>query len=477
VGLYLGEHDISAVRVAATPLGPVIVAEAKEPYTSENLPEVVERVLVPLLGPKRRAPVAVGLTVSRLFFGTRLTPTSGELRPEAELQKALCTSNITADDLVIDLIRDTVNKLRVARMVASRTKYMTNIIAMFNKLGVRPYRTEPSPCAIERLAEHLHKGVRRSKGILRIFLGASGGLAVLVAGGMPLAWKSFVMTQGMESFAIISAARGLVTQQMHFGIPITVDYAMIHGRSDLHEQLQQEQLPSEMKTRTLWFPDPDMNGTNVAFGLALGCLAGEIKAFDLSRTIKTRAPIKEIFPWKETVFATTLVAGMGALMFAHTMQLDETFVKARGENSQHVCLASGTEGTLENKRRQLDDRVKAVRTFLETRMQWSAYLQDVPQRLPSDAVLTVFAGRCPLDNGGKVTGSFQIRGTSPLSPNGGIPANISTFLQSLPKDPLWSADFSTVNTDIKVPLSNRANPQVNFSVFGQCKGRQPQKKK
>ncbi len=143
IGLCLGDHEVTVAKVASTPLGPVVIASSSEPCTPDTVPEAIERLLVPLVGRTRRPPVAVGLAASRLFFGTRLTPTNGEVRPETELQKALCSSNLALDDLVVDLLRGTVNKLPVAHMVACRTKYMTAVVETLSRLGVRPVRAEP----------------------------------------------------------------------------------------------------------------------------------------------------------------------------------------------------------------------------------------------------------------------------------------------------------------------------------------------
>ena len=237
VGLYLGEHEIAVSKVAATPLGPVEIASSSAPYTPEDLPAVIERLLVPLLGRKRRVPVAVGLPSSRLFFGTRLAAAGGATTPEGVLQKALCSSNICVDDLTVDLLRSEVNKLPVASVAACRKKYITGIVATLSRLGVRPFRTEPSPCALVRLAAYQYRSPRRSKTLLRVFLGATQGLAVMVAGGLPLAWRTFTLPAGMEGFAILSAARTLRTQHRHYGIESSLDYAIIHGRADLHERL------------------------------------------------------------------------------------------------------------------------------------------------------------------------------------------------------------------------------------------------
>ena len=260
VGLYLGEHEVAVSKVAATPLGPVEIASSSEPCTPEDLPAVIERLVVPLLGRKRRVPVAVGLASSRLFFGTRLATAGAAATPEGVLQKALCSSNICVDDLTVDLLRGTVNKLPVTSVAACRKKYITGIVATLSGLGVRPLRTEPSPCALVRLAAHQYRAPRRSKTLFRVFLGATHGLAVMVAGDLPLAWRTFTLPAGMEGFAILSAARTLRTQERHYGIESSVDYAMVHGRADLHERLQKEQFATDMGTRVVWHEGPALDG-------------------------------------------------------------------------------------------------------------------------------------------------------------------------------------------------------------------------
>ena len=471
VGLYLGEHKVVVVKVASTPLGPLVVASSSESYTADTLAEVTRRLLSPLVGRKGRVPVAVGLANSRVFFGTRLTPTSGDSRPEVELQKALCSSNLSANDLVVDLLRGTVNKQRVARMAACRSKYISNVVAMLDRLGVRPFRTEPGPCALIRLAAQQYRTPRRSKNVLRVFLGAGQGLAVVVVGGMPLSWRAFPLPAGMETFAILSAARGLTTQQRHYGIETPLSHAMIHGRVDLHDRLQQEQLSSELQTRVLWHDGPAWDESAVAYGLALGCQSQDIEAFDLSRSLKTRAPITEIFPWAESVFAAGLVGGMAVVLAMHAMRLDESYVVARAENGQHICLAGAEMGQLEKDKKALEEKVQAVRTFVDTRIMWTNYVHDIAARLPPKAVISVFDGSNPLPGGGKAkksVGALQLRGTAPLAKNGSIPAEIDAFLRAISKDPLWKRDFASVVTDIKLPLAGKKqeSTEVNFSITG-----------
>ena len=468
VGLYLGEHEVAVCHAVQTPLGPVKVASSSEPCTTEDVAEVIERLLTPLLGQKRHPAVAVGIANSRVFFSTRPISAGGAATPEALLQKALLSSNLSVDDLTADMLKGTINKMPIAHVAACRTKYMSNVVAMLSRLGVRPYRAEPGPCALVRMAEQKYRAPRRSKIVLRVFLGDAQGLAVLVSGGQPTAWKTFSLSPGREGFAILSTTRVLGAQQKHFGIEVNLDYAMVHGRAELHEQLQQEQLPSEIGTRVLWHDGPSLEGASTAYGLALGCLAQDTKAFDLSRTLKARAPIKEIFPWGELSFAAGLIGLMGAVLGMHSMELNRSYMALKTANRQHLCLESADPRSLKKEKKELEKKVDAMRNFIEGRVLWTTYAHDISERLPAKAELTMFQGKT---GGGRRrkggNSAFELQGKAPLEPDGSIPPEIDDFLTQLPRDPLWQRDFSPVATEITLPLAGKeVRNEVDFSI--QC---------
>ncbi|MEN6405208.1 MAG: hypothetical protein ABFC77_01930 [Thermoguttaceae bacterium] len=463
VGVYLGEHELAVSKVVSTPLGPVEVASAKRTYAPETLDETLRELVRPLLGRKGRVPVAIGLPGARMFFGTRPMPSAGVATPESFLQRALCSSNISVDELVADLICDHLNKQPVARAVACRRKYLANIVSLFHRMEVRPVRSEPAPCALARLAERLHRFPRRAKMLLLVFLGETRGMAVTVAGGFPVAWKTFNLPPDSECFAILSAARCLKTQQAHYGIEDALDYVVIHGRPDLHERLKQDQLPSEIGTRVIWHDTPSLDGTTIAAGLAHGCLMPDLKAFDLSRSMKTRAPIKEIFPWGDLAFSAGLVGCMGLVMFAHIVKLNESCSVLRVHNSQHACLASADPGKLTRTKKAMEDKVKTVLAFLDSRVSWSSYTSAIAARLPQGAEITTFSGKSTAREG-----SLKLQGLAPLEDSGSLPCDITEFLNAISGWRPWKTDFPTINTEIKLPLGGKQKqPEVDFTVLCQ----------
>jgi hypothetical protein len=471
VGLYLGEHELSVSKVAATPLGPVELASSSAPYAPEDLVSVLERLLMPLVGRKRRVPVAVGLPSNRIFFGTRLIRNSSESTPEAVLQKALCSPNISVDDLTIDMLQGEANKSPVTSVAACRKKYMAGIVATLIEMGIRPYRAEPSPCALVRLAAQQHHFPRRSKTVLCVFLNATQGLAAVVAGGMPLAWRTFILPARAEGPAILSAARTLRTQHSYYGIESSLDFAILYGREDLRERLQQEEFPTDMGTRVIWHDKPALDNAAMAQGVALGCLAQNAKAFDLSRALKPRASIREIFPWGELAFEILLLASMGGILGARSMMLDDAYGAVRVESTRHACLKSADQQKLEKQKKGLAEKVEAVQKFLDTRILWSAYTQDLSTRLPPGTLIASFEGACTLEGSGKKGGGsgkklFTLRVLSPSKQDGSIPREIDAFLKALRNHPLWLRDFLSVEiTDIKrAEVRGLKSPFVGFTI-------------
>ena len=89
-----------------------------------------------------------------------------------------------------------------------------------------------------RAATRQHHPPRRAKTLLQIFLGATEGLAVLTVAGLPLAWRSFAIPSFSEGMAILSATRTLLSQNRYHEMETPLDYAIVHGRAELHERFR-----------------------------------------------------------------------------------------------------------------------------------------------------------------------------------------------------------------------------------------------
>ncbi len=443
VGLYLGEHEVAVSEVAVTPLGPVEIVSRTEPCPPNELLNVIERVLQSLQGRKqRRLQVAIGLPNSRVFFGTRPLRGATDTSPAGVMQKLLCSPNVTTDDLTIDMVKSVINKASVATVTACRKKYMAAVLAVLQRCGAQVCRTEPAPCALVRAAAKQHRPPRRATTVLRIFLGAAEGMAVLTINDLPLAWRCFAMPSLSEGMAILSAARTLMSQSRYYEMETPLEYAIVHGRGDLHERLQKEGLPSEIGTRMLWHEDPPLNSQAMALGLALGCVDQADAGFDLSRLMKPKASLRDIFPWGELACECVLMALMGLCLFHRDEQVHSACAAAQMQCHENKILVSSDIGALEAEKKSLKEKLESLHRFLDSRVIWTSRVRDILGRLPNAFQLTTFQADGTLDGGGKK--AFRFGATVELLPRGAVPPGVFKFVNTLRADPSMQRDFPQV---------------------------------
>jgi hypothetical protein len=476
VGLYLGEHEVSACMVAATPLGPVEIASQTEPCPPNELLNVVERVLQVLRGGKQqRLQVAIGLPNSRVFFGTR--PVHGsEGTPEAMMQKLLCSANVSTDDLTIDMIKGSVDKTATATVGACRKKYLAAVLGVLQQNRAQVVRTEPAPCALVRAAARQHRPPRRAKTLLRIFLGAEEGLAVLLVGGLPTAWRSFAMPSFSEGMTILSAARTLLSQSRYYEMSTPLDYAIVHGRPDLHDRLQKEGLPSEIGVRMVWHEGPALGGAATALGLAIGCLNQNVPAFDLSRTMKARPLLRDIFPWGDLAWGGVLMVFMALALAQRSEKLDAAYLAVRAQcDGNKILAASSDTAKLTQEKSDLSKKLDSLHKFMDSRVLWTTHTRNVAACLPAKVQLSQWDGDSAMTSKSKQgagSKSLKLAATSPLLPNGTVPPDVRKFLGALRMQPALKRDFGSIEiTGIRPNEAKEGKPgTVDFTIICQAGG-------
>ena len=446
VGLYLGEHEVAVSEVAITPLGPVEVVSRTEPCPPNELLNVIERILQSLQGRKqRRLQVAIGLPNSRVFFGTRPLRGAADTSPAGVMQKLLCSSNVTTDDLTIDMVKSVINKASVATVTACRKKYMAAVLAVLQRCGAQACRTEPAPCALVRAAAKQHRPPRHASTILRILLGATEGMAVLTINDLPLAWRCFAMPSFSEGMSILSAARTLLSQSRYYEMETPLEYAIVHGRTDLHERLQKEGLPSEIGTRMVWYEGPPLNSQAMAFGLALGCVDQGNAGFDLSRLMKPKASLRDIFPWGELACECVLVVLMGLCLLHQNEHARAACTAAQMRCDGNKVLASSDVAKLEAEKKNLSEKIQSLHQFLDSRVIWTSYIHDVMQRFPPNIQLTTFQGGSGLQIPGPGKRTIQFSALVNLLPRGAVPPAVFKFIAALRSDPFMQRNFDKVD--------------------------------
>jgi hypothetical protein len=458
LGLFVGEHDVTVCEVADTLLGPVQLACRSEAYTTETLPEVIGRLLKPLLGRRGHGhPVAVGFPAMRAFFSTRPVRNGNrETPPEVLLYEVLQSPNICIDDMAVEVIRAEPGKRQLASIVACRKKYLASIVEILKDHRVRPFRAEPAPCALVRAARQQRGAPRRSRTALRVVLGEKQALVVVTAGSLIVLWRYFDLPAGGETSALCSAIRSVQTLIGHCGIDSPLDVILFHGRDDLRTNIEADEFRLQVGIPLTWSGTPELDDRAAAWGLALGCMGQQMdEGFDLSRSMKPCLSLREIFPWAEVAVQLALVVVMFLFLAWTSRSLHEALVPVRVELGQRAWLEKALPAQLQKEQKELEQKVEAIRRFAGTRIIWTEYTRDIAERLPPTATLISFTGQCEIEVPGKQTAikpkkSFVVRASALIEEDGTTPKEVDRFLTALREDPLLTRDFPLVSlADIK----------------------------
>ena len=76
-----------------------------------------------------------------------------------------------------------------------------------------------------------------------------------------------------------------------------------------------------------------------------------------------------------------LLICVGVVLAVRYMGLSDECLMTQIENQKHKCL-SAPRAELEKLRKDLQQKVEAVQSFLQTRILWTNYTHDLPARLP-----------------------------------------------------------------------------------------------
>jgi hypothetical protein len=475
IGLVIDEHEIAVSQTATTIFGAIELSKESAPYEPDQLAATVERLVKPLLPEKKlaRVHIAVGLPMLRVFFSTRpIQSDNRDASPEVLLHEVLQSPTINIDEMHVDLIKTQPGRRPLASIVSCRKKYIAGILAALESSGLQPMRAEPSPCALLRAAVHRHRTPRKAGTVVRVFLGEGRALAVLTASDTPLLWRSFDLTVGSEQKAIASAIASVQILGKYCGAESECDVVMIHGRPDLGNFADVSAGDSTPGFRVIRHPGAGLDNASVAFGLALGCNPG-VEAFNLARSLKPRVSFWQVFPMGETVAHVAMLLISLFFLSRHLYAEQAAHRAVEAENQKHVWAATLDSGKLDREKKELEQKVEAIRSFLATRIIWSDYTHGVASMVSPEVKVVSFFGQGELqitskkkDAATKPKKSFILRLSSPIAKGGAIPVEVDRFLKALRRDPLLLRDFPDVELgDLKwmQPTPNDP-PMATFTV-------------
>jgi hypothetical protein len=459
IGLYVSESSIIGSLVSGTPFGVVELANHTEVYEPETLAEAIQRVLQRLVGKRkvRGFPVMLGLASGKIFFSSRpMRIESNEVSPQVLLHEALQSSGLSVDDMVVESLKAQAGKRPLVSLISARKKYLSGLLAAAQQCGLRPPRVEPALCGLLRAGAYRQKAPRRTKPVIRLFLGDTKCMGMVTVGDSPLIWRHFDLPADDKRKGLCAAVRTLQTLTKPCGIDTPVEAVMIDGPASLSQQVNIKEFADQIGLPVAWCEGPGLADSAIAFGLALGGLNPSNDTLDLARSLKPPPLMRDIFPWKEIVLQLLLLAGMAVFLNDRSSALHASYLKLQAENHKYSWAESVSTANLDKEKKDLTRKVDAFRSFLGTRVLWSKYTHDISDRLPPNVTLSSMQGIQELESASKgmvvstAKKSFILRASAPLRADGAVPQEIDGFLDTLRKLPIMQRDFPNIElADIK----------------------------
>ncbi len=335
IGLVIEQQYLAMSVVATTPLGRREIARDFQEYEGEALEATLRRMLAPWLPPPRvkgrvRRPwIQVGLPESRIFQATvPMTPANRLSTPQNFFLEAVQATNLRAEDRIIDLIKTECNKQPLACLSACPRATIANLVEMLNRLETRVAVIEPAAMGLLRAAALSAPPPRGSKLSLRFFLGPKQAIGMEVAGLQPLFWHAFDLSPGDETASILAAYSTLWMLGRHSRLSAPIDTVFIHGRPELKLAIEQEAFQHRTGARLVRSHGPDYNLSSAALGVALNNPLTEAVGPNLAREFRPEVPIREIFPWADLAFQSTLVGAVSLLLSGVAADVDTRYKSA-----------------------------------------------------------------------------------------------------------------------------------------------------
>jgi hypothetical protein len=320
------------------------------------------------------------------------------------------------------------------------------------------------------LAALRHKPPRKSHSFVRVFLGPNQGLAVLAAGfDLPLMWRPFALPEGEESAAILAAVASVRILGTYCGLRSDIDAVLVHGRPDLGN-LAALGTSSVLKAiRFLRHDTPSMVERDVALGLAFAPAHG-VESFNLLRSLVGRARFRDIFPWRQVIAQALLLVAASFFLQKQLASHRVADSAVRAGDAKHPWATKFPIAKLQTQKKDLEDRIDAIRSFLGERVLWTANSRALAEHLTTEMALSSIVGSFELDSPGAKSAnrkrSLVLQLEAPIPRTGTMPPEIDAFLRDLRADPRLTHDFPEIDlSDLRWKQNTSKTANATFSVI------------
>ena len=350
--------------------------------------------------------------------------------------EAVQSTNLRAEDRIIDLLKIDCNKQPLACLSACSRTAIVELVDMMGRLGARVAVVEPAAMGLLRAAICSSPPPRSSKPSMRFFLGTRQSIGMEAAGSQPLFWHAFDLARGDETASILAAYSTLWMLGRHSRLSTPIDTVFIHGRPDLKLAIDHDAFHKRTGAQIVRTDSPDFDLPCAALGVALNNPLTDSHGPNLARELRAEVPIREIFPWGDLAFQGTLVVAVSLLLCGVMADVDTRFKNARTQAVAFTWLKDQDQGKLDAEKRSLEERIRILKAFQKTRMGWSSQIRTIAADAPATTTITSLSGDGEFEASGKGSqanpkNQLIINFATPLTEDGIMPSEIDAFISAL----------------------------------------------
>ena len=178
----------------------------------------------------------------------------------------------------------------------------------------------------------------------------------------------------------------------HARITLPIDTVIIHGRPELVLVKQSEEFRQRTGARLVRSDRPDYDLRAAALGLALANPLADNTGVDLSRTLKPPVSIVDVFPYGELLLHSALLGAVSLFSIGAAAEANHRLKATLGGLKSFSWLKNQDQPKLDAEKKGIQDRLKAVGVFRDTRVNWSGSLRTITAAMPESTIITTLGG-------------------------------------------------------------------------------------
>ena len=217
--------------------------------------------------------------------------------------------------------------------------------------------------------------------------------------------------------------------------------------------------------------EPNYDLPAAALGLALANPLADDTGVDLARTLRPHVSIGDVFPYGELLLHSALLGAVSLFSIGAAAEANHRFKAVGGGLKSFSWLKNQDQPKLDAEKKSIQERLKAVGVFRDTRVSWSGSLRTIAAAMPESTIITTLTGDAEIETRSKSGPSkgkkrLIVSFETPLAGNGSLPNDIDGFLAALRADATLKRHFPLVEVSGFKANQARAGlrPSASYSV-------------